>query len=114
MDNQAIYFIEDGDVLIFKKNPKSIPIQKKGKGDFFGDVQLYSGKEKTESAISLIYTTLLMITQDEFLKIIKEHVSDLVKNIFVLNLVSSPVSGIITWLVNSLTNLNGKLNFVVI
>lgn len=85
MDNQAIYFIEDGDVLLFKNNPKIIPIKKKSKGDFFGDLQLYSSKERTESAISLTYTTLLMITHDEFLKIIKEHVSDLVNTLLIIN-----------------------------
>ncbi|EGR32373.1 hypothetical protein IMG5_085560, partial [Ichthyophthirius multifiliis] len=80
IDDQSIYFIEDGIIEIFHQNLRSQGdlnvIKKLGKNSLFGEISFFSGLQRKASARSVNLSTLYKIKRQDFLEIIIKNSED--------------------------------------
>ncbi|KAL4446018.1 hypothetical protein ABPG74_011010 [Tetrahymena malaccensis] len=77
-DDCSIYLILEGQVNIYHTNNKDedYVVQNLKKGQCFGEIAFFTGQQRTASARSSEFTTLIKIERDQFVQLIKEHSQD--------------------------------------
>jgi len=60
-----IYFIVDGEVLIYKKGEETTPVSQLSRSGHFGAIELFGNNERVNTAIASKRTKLLAISKNE-------------------------------------------------
>jgi hypothetical protein len=69
-----LYFVDSGRVSLYiEKFNTRIEIQKAAAGDWFGEMAVYSGGQRTASAVAVENTSFLRILRDDFHRLLAEE-----------------------------------------
>lgn len=74
----SLYLINDGEVEVFKGDKRQHKLAKLKNGDFFGEISFLVNCKQSLTVVSTSFSTIYMIDQADFLKIIKETPEDYV------------------------------------
>ena len=77
-NDENLYIVQDGKVELFNEisQGKTVSLKILKKGDYFGEISFFTGFPRTTSAKSLSFSSLFVVTKDNFLNIIKENNED--------------------------------------
>ncbi|RKZ19283.1 Crp/Fnr family transcriptional regulator, partial [bacterium] len=72
--NKEMYIIEKGKVKVFlEREGEEIELSTFSEGEFFGEMALFTGRERTASIKAIEPTTLLIFKRKDMERLIEEH-----------------------------------------
>ena len=78
MQENTLFIIKNGEVELFIGNRDSLKtVQTCRKGEFFGEISFFSGKEQNFSVRSIDFTNAFTISKADFLSIVSRNAKDL-------------------------------------
>ncbi|EAR86210.2 cation channel family protein (macronuclear) [Tetrahymena thermophila SB210] len=114
-NDYCIYFIEKGSVEIYNSNNNE-KLKVLHKGDYFGEIQFFTGKSSQLSVRSVEFTKLLSIKRSNFYELIQSSPIDLEKFCMIKDSITFnnklDLVGVVCYCCKSTTHLVTECNFI--